>query len=247
MSSFDRGLPARSATLADSAEELLDQLEQGCQRPVAPCRSERPPRLETGVALLDQTFGGFPTDGPTSIAVDRASTVGVLVASAARSCMYPTVIATAHRATTTRWIVAAEAGVPVALLASGTLANSDLDAVRHAVDRIAERPVTISESASRTGLLSVVEETDAAVVVVTEPERFNERVEGAISTLRQTFELHSVAVLILFEGNATAADMTVVSTDRRGAHLAFLTPDPVDLIRRRDAQADPFTRQLVDT
>lgn len=247
MSSFDRDLPPRSASLADSAEELLDRLERDCQKDVAPRSSERPPRLETGVALLDQTFGGFPIGTPTSIAVDRANTVGVLVAAIARRCRHSTVLATSNKVTTTQWIVAAEAGVPAALVVSGTLVGSDLDAVRHAVNRVADRPVTLTESVSRSGLRSVVEETDAAIIVVTEPERFDERVEAAVSTLQRTFEPHSVAVLVLFEGKATEADMTVVSTDRRGAHLAFLTPDPVDLIRRLDGRADPLTRRLVDT
>lgn len=228
-------------SLADALEAVIDRIERVIEPPPA---SGTPNCLETGAGVLDRVLGGLPRGRATVVGTDRALVAEILAVAVARHCPHPCVLSVPDPVRLARGILAAEAGVPVALIEAAVLSEVDWEALAQAIVRLAQRPVVLTAATGCALLTNAIAALAAPMVVVMDPIRFGESRAGWSSALETLAADLGLAALVLTDRPDPAADIAVVSADHWASELLVVCADPTDLIRCETVGADALTRSL---
>jgi len=133
------------AAVEDLLPEVLDTMEDG-----------KPRGVSTGIAELDEVFGGGMGPGQSIIVGARPSIgksmLGCNLAAVAASAGVPTIIFS-HEMTRhelTQRLLARESGVPLSRIRNGQVAEGDWERVARATARISSWPLLIDDESSMT-------------------------------------------------------------------------------------------------
>lgn len=206
--------PERAVPITDVIETFLDGLERAYSvgARVTPADEFLP--LSTGVVALDRVCGGGLRRGTVTLVEGPIEAQGrALLFTVARSTTMATLLAVDRLAESTPWLLAGVSGVPATLIQSGNLEETDWRYMVAAVDKLRRVPLEVAEVWSVSGLTHVVANSQTAVVLVDNPERYGLLVD-VVHELLALARTYDAALLVSAATTGGLADWHVPGVTR---------------------------------
>jgi len=231
-------------------DRILDDLAHDVDGPTR--REGTSPRLRCGVDALDRLLGGVPTGRPALIATDREVHVDAIVASVVLRSPYRVLLAMDRRSHAARLLLAGEARVPYALLATGELHEAEWSRVKEACGALAERQerwssdhaIFVTAASTAHGVVRAARSVDASLCVVAHPERFAASLASARAQLAREIASTPIAMLLVTHHPCDDPDANAVSDDPVGRTITLLALDSASVLRTQLASIDVLCRLL---
>lgn len=212
-SSARRWRPERCIPIADALSMLLDDLERGLEPDQVELPADPLP-LSCGIARLDRAFGGGIHLGEvTLVEADLSAQARALVLAIAREIDHPTLLATTSVMDAAEWLLAGSASVPAICIRTYQLSEGDWQALGGALPTLADRPISLTEASSVSGLGHVATAGAYCVLLIEDLGRFGPACE-TVAALGRLASVAGLAVIATTEPLGDIPGWALGSTTR---------------------------------